>query len=71
MNAKAGSLPLPEIDIEEFRKVVRTRRSIRRFTDEPIPEAVLEDCLELAKSCYRKGPKDIVYNLLHLVQVQP
>ena len=38
MNAKAGSLPLPEIDIEEFRKVVRTRRSIRRFTDEPIPE---------------------------------
>ena len=48
MNAKAGSLPLPEIDIEEFRKVVRTRRSIRRFTDEPIPETVLDDCLELA-----------------------
>ncbi len=48
MNAKAGSLPLPEIDVEEFRKVVRTRRSIRRFTDEPIPEPVLEDCLELA-----------------------
>jgi len=48
MNAKAGSLPLPEIDIEEFRKVVRTRRSIRRFTHEPIPETVLEDCLDLA-----------------------
>ncbi|MDS1309739.1 nitroreductase family protein [Marinobacter xiaoshiensis] len=48
MNAKASPLPLPEIDIEEFRKVVRSRRSIRRFTDEPIPDAVLEDCLELA-----------------------
>jgi len=48
MNAKASPLPLPEIDIEEFRKVVRSRRSIRRFTDEPIPDAVLADCLELA-----------------------
>lgn len=46
MNAKAGSLP--EINVEEFRKVVRSRRSVRRFTDEPIPDAVLEDCLELA-----------------------
>ncbi|WP_417566995.1 nitroreductase family protein [Marinobacter sp.] len=48
MNAKAGSLPLPEIDVEEFRKVVRSRRSVRRFTNEPIPTKVLEDCLELA-----------------------
>ncbi|MEC7378069.1 MAG: nitroreductase family protein [Pseudomonadota bacterium] len=48
MNAKAGPTSLPEIDVEEFRKVVRSRRSIRRFTDEPIPERVLEDCLELA-----------------------
>lgn len=48
MNAKAGPTSLPEIDVEEFRKVVRSRRSIRRFTDEPIPEQVLEDCLELA-----------------------
>lgn len=48
MNAKAGPTSLPDIDVEEFRKVVRSRRSIRRFTDEPIPERVLEDCLELA-----------------------
>lgn len=39
---------LPTIDVEEFRKVVHTRRSIRRYTDEDIPEAVLEDCLDLA-----------------------
>lgn len=48
MNAKAGPLSLPDIDVEEFRKVVRSRRSVRRFTDEPIPTKVLEDCLELA-----------------------
>ncbi|MBU2875446.1 nitroreductase family protein [Marinobacter salexigens] len=48
MNAKVDELSLPEIDVEEFRKVVRSRRSVRRFTDEPIPDAVLEDCLELA-----------------------
>ncbi|MCM0611676.1 nitroreductase family protein [Marinobacter sediminum] len=46
MNAKADALPA--IDVEEFRKVVRSRRSIRRFTDEPIPDRVLDDCLELA-----------------------
>ena len=39
---------LPAIDVEEFRKVVKTRRSVRRFTDEPIPEAVIQDCLDLA-----------------------
>lgn len=39
---------LPPIDVEEFRKVVHTRRAIRRFTDEPVPDAVLEDCLDLA-----------------------
>ena len=40
--------PLPEIDVEEFRKVVTTRRSIRRFTEEKIPEDVVQDCLDMA-----------------------
>lgn len=48
MNAKADISALPEIDVEEFRKVVHSRRSVRRFTDEPVPDAVLKDCLELA-----------------------
>lgn len=39
---------LPPIDVEEFRKVVHTRRAIRRFTDEDIPDAVIDDCLDLA-----------------------
>jgi nitroreductase len=39
---------LPAIDVEEFRKVVHTRRAIRRFTAEDIPDAVIEDCLDLA-----------------------
>lgn len=39
---------LPVIDVEEFRKVVKTRRSIRRFLPEPIPDDILNDCLDLA-----------------------
>jgi nitroreductase len=34
--------------LNAFRQVVRSRRSVRRFTDEPVPEHVLDDCLELA-----------------------
>jgi nitroreductase len=39
---------VPEIDVEEFRKVVQSRRSVRRFDDTPLPEAVLDDCLDMA-----------------------
>ncbi|MBA53942.1 MAG: nitroreductase family protein [Pseudomonadales bacterium] len=38
----------PETSIEEFRKIVESRRSVRRFTDAPVPEEVVEDCLDLA-----------------------
>lgn len=41
--------PAPtDIDVEAFRQVVRSRRSVRKFTDQPIPKAVLDDCLDLA-----------------------
>ena len=40
--------PVPEIDVNEFRKVVQSRRSVRKFTDESIPDAVLRDCLDMA-----------------------
>ncbi|CBL43786.1 nitroreductase family protein [gamma proteobacterium HdN1] len=40
--------PLPEINAEEFRKVVMSRRSVRRYLPDPVPEAVIQDCLELA-----------------------
>lgn len=40
--------PVPAIDVEEFRKVVMSRRSVRRFDDTPLPDAVLDDCLDLA-----------------------
>ena len=39
---------MPSIDPQEFRKAVTTRRSVRQFTSEPIPEDVLQDCLDLA-----------------------
>jgi nitroreductase len=32
----------------EFEKVVRSRRSTRAYTDEPVPESVIRRCLELA-----------------------
>ena len=34
--------------VEALRSAVTTRRSIRQFTEEPIPEDVLQDCLDMA-----------------------
>ncbi len=39
----------PEIcDPEAFAQVLRSRRSIRRFSDEKIPDSVTQECLDLA-----------------------
>jgi len=38
----------PETDFEAFAKVVESRRSVRRFEDEPIPDAIVERCLDMA-----------------------
>lgn len=46
MNAKSDISPDPTL--EAFRKVVRSRRSVRRFTRDPVPDPVIDDCLELA-----------------------
>ena len=41
--------PAPQdIDVENFKKVVTSRRSVRKFTDKAIPAEVLDDCLDLA-----------------------
>lgn len=41
--------PAPDhIDVEEFRKVVMSRRSVRKFTSRPIPDAVMNDCIDMA-----------------------
>jgi nitroreductase len=42
------SEPAVETSVEEFRKVVASRRSVRRFDATPLPEAVLDDCLDMA-----------------------
>ena len=39
---------LPDIDVNEFRKVIQTRRSIRKFKDIDIPEEIVQDCLNMA-----------------------
>ena len=33
--------PPPEINVDEFVKVVESRRSVRRFTDEPVPDDIV------------------------------
>jgi nitroreductase len=38
----------PAIDVEAFRAAVVTRRSVRKFTSKAIPQAVLDDCLDMA-----------------------
>ena len=41
--------PAPQdIDIDNFRKVIQSRRSVRKFTDKAIPADVLDACLDLA-----------------------
>ena len=37
-----------ETNVAEFEKVVRSRRSTRVYTDDPIPESTMRRCLELA-----------------------
>ena len=37
-----------DIDVDNFRKVVTSRRSVRKFTNKAIPQAVLDDCLDMA-----------------------
>lgn len=37
----------PPINADEFEKVVRSRRSVRIYTDEKVPDDVVEKCLQL------------------------
>lgn len=41
------SEPAVECDFAEFTKVVESRRSVRHYTNEPIPDSVVEECLRL------------------------
>ncbi len=38
----------PKLVIDTFREVVRSRRSVRKFDETPLPDDVIRDCLELA-----------------------
>lgn len=40
--------PAAAVDAQAFTDVVESRRSVRVFTDEPIPEDVMRECLRLA-----------------------
>jgi len=46
--SQSKAVSLPSIDQNEFIKVIETRRSVRQFTNEPIPDQVMDQCLDLA-----------------------
>lgn len=39
---------ISSIDVREFQKVIESRRSIRRYSTEHVPEQVMRDCLRMA-----------------------
>ncbi len=45
LNYKEDAL---ETSLEEFRKVIDSRRSVRVYKEDPIPEDVVRECLEMA-----------------------
>ena len=47
-NKDRTATPSDTPQLQAFREVVESRRSVRRFTDTPIPDDVLADCLRLA-----------------------
>lgn len=46
--AKSAPRPPSKASINAVRKAMTSRRSVRRFTDETIPEDIVQDCLDLA-----------------------
>ena len=47
-NPNPFKLKLPNINSEEFDKVINTRRSVRVFSDEKIPEKIVKKCMKNA-----------------------
>ncbi|MFZ3184290.1 MAG: nitroreductase family protein, partial [Pseudomonas sp.] len=47
-SAATNSAPTPTVSPAALRELIESRRAIRRFSNEPVPEAVIRDCLELA-----------------------
>lgn len=40
--------PAPTVNTEEFKKVIESRRSVRVFTERPIPDEIVQQCLDWA-----------------------
>ncbi len=40
--------PAADVDFDAFKAVVESRRSVRKFADEPIPDEIVDQCLDLA-----------------------
>ena len=48
MNQPLADLSVATCSPAQLRALIESRRAVRRFTTEPVPEAVIRDCLELA-----------------------
>lgn len=48
MNHKEAAPQISAAELEGFRKVLRSRRSIRVFDGTPVPESVMNECLDMA-----------------------
>lgn len=48
MNQPLADLSVAPCSPAQLRALIESRRAVRRFTTEPVPEAVIRDCLELA-----------------------
>ena len=43
------------MEFDEFLKLMRKRRSIRKFKPDPVPEGYIEKILEASRPCRRLG----------------
>ncbi|TXH30592.1 MAG: nitroreductase family protein, partial [Burkholderiaceae bacterium] len=48
MNQPITDLSAASCPPAQLRALIESRRAVRRFTDDPVPDAVIRDCLELA-----------------------
>ncbi len=48
MNQPLADLSVATCSPAQLRALIESRRAVRRFTTEPVPESVIRDCLELA-----------------------
>lgn len=47
-DSKRAAVDAPKTDSKSFKEIVNSRRSVRFFSNDPIPQAVIDDCIDSA-----------------------